>query len=93
MKEHWYGILPNGGGYMVNWFTEMKSGDICMVPAGSDKIRFGSEESLETATDKAIAVAGGDYDIILYKRMTDDPAQEDYYRFIPDKTIRKGGDK
>lgn len=87
MDKHWYGILPNGAAYMVNWFTRVKNGDICMVPASSDKYRFGAEEQLETASAKAVDIAKKDYDVVLYKRMAENPSQDGYYHFQPERYL------
>lgn len=87
MDKHWYGIIPNGSAYMAEWMTKLKNGDIYMVPASSIKHRFGSEEPLEKLAPKLIDIAEKDYDVVLYKRMAENPSQDGYYHFQPERYL------
>lgn len=87
MDKHWYAIMPNGTAYMAEWMTKFKNGDICMIPASSMKYRFGSEEPLDKLAPKLIDIAENEYDVILYKRMAENPSQDGYYHFKPERYL------
>ena len=85
IENHWYAVMPNGEeSYMVEWCSKVEGG-WCRVPAcGTDSIRLGCNETREDAIAKAMALAGNDYPVAVYKRASLDMSTDDYWKFSLD---------
>lgn len=93
--KHFYAIVPNGSGYIVEWGTRNpdKKHTACYVPASGDRdkgIYFGVNDTLDECIRGASTVNEGKYDVIKFRRVSGNRHSDDYWRFEADRWIVNG---